>query len=83
MHLLAAAGAALLRPNQRFEEKALQGILVVVASEDDVPAATAVAAIRATVIDAGLAPETTASVAALAGANLNRHLIDKLAKLHE
>jgi hypothetical protein len=82
MHLLPASGATLLGTDQGLEVEPLQRVFVVVALKNDVAPTAAIAAVGATMFDARFTPETAAAVAAFASANLNSHLIDKLAELH-
>ena len=75
VHLLAASVHAVFGEQLGGEVKGDQGIGVAAAPEDHVAAASAVAAVRAAFRNAGLAPETAAPVAALAGAGVNSDMV--------
>jgi hypothetical protein len=76
--ILAHAGAAVGRREMLLVAVIDQGIEAIDRLADDIAALAAVAAVRAAEFDELLAPERDAAIAAVAGANVNFGLVEKL-----
>jgi len=82
IHFLAAPLHAFLGKKKGRIIKALERILVVIAPENNMGPAAAIAAVRASFFYTRFAPEAAATVAALPGAHMHAHAIDKLVRFH-